>query len=271
MELFHTTFAAEGRHALFPTDDARRWAVLTLARVAGRSLALFCIADDHVHLVIVGSRERATNLARALVLAFRRLAATRTTPPHHLPVRDRRHLETLVDYVLGQPSHHGLPGHPALWTGSAFLDLVGARHVPGLELRLLDVLPRLTPRRLRAAVGLADADIHPLPPPDVRRLGAFALTGSAAAALAAPIDLAGNAPPARSARLAVVRLARDSGIPPSEISASLGIQPRSVRRLAVRHAPPAILDAVRLRLGLEEQVRRGRPWRVGVDRSHLRE
>jgi hypothetical protein len=240
---------------LFPTEEARRRAVLALARVAGGALALFCIVDDHVHLVIVGCRERAANLCRGLSLAFRRFAEGPTARPHHRAVRDRGHLTSLVDYVLGQPAHHGLPGHPALWTGSAFLDLIGARHMPGLELRLREVLPRLERGRLLGAVGLGGVDLRPLPLEQVRRLGAFALPDAAAAALVAPAGLRGNTPPARLARLAVVGLARAAGIPPSEVTAALGIRPRSVRRLDARPVPPGLLEVVGMRLALEARVR----------------
>jgi hypothetical protein len=38
-----------------------------------------------------------------------------------------------VTYLLKQPVKHGLDVHPALWTGSCFLDLIGARLIPGFS------------------------------------------------------------------------------------------------------------------------------------------
>ncbi len=35
-------------------------------------------------------------------------------------------MSNVFGYLLRQPSHHDLQVHPALWTGSCFLDLVGA-------------------------------------------------------------------------------------------------------------------------------------------------
>ena len=82
-----------------------------------------------------------------------------------------------------------MPGHAALWTGSAHLDLLGARVLPGLRLRLGEVLPRFGPRRIADAVGLSDFDLRPISLAAIRRLGAFSLASGAAAALAARPDL----------------------------------------------------------------------------------
>lgn len=259
MEIWNLTIPAIGRHPLFPTEEARRRAVHALARVAGGSLALFCIVDEHIHLVAVCSRIEAGRLARAVGIALGHRAATRTGPAHFRQVRERRHLETLVGYVLGQPAHHGLPGHPALWTGSACLDLLGARVIPGLDLRLREVLPRLDSRRILEAVGLVGIDLRPMSLEEIRKGGAFALAAAAGAALAARPDLHGNEDPTVAARVATATLANAAGIPTSEVAAALGIWPRSARRLAGRQSPARVLSAVRRRLTLEGWVERARP------------
>jgi hypothetical protein len=256
MDLWQITITSKGRLPLFPTEAERRRAVRTLARVAGQLLAIFCIVDDHLHLVVVCSRPGAGRLAQAVERALGHLAASPFDPAHFEKVKDRRHLETLVGYVLGQPVRHGLPDHPALWTGSAFLDLVGARILPGLNLRLRQILPRLGTRPILRAVGLGGIDLRPLTLKDMREAGAHALAVSAAAALAAPPEPGDNATPSRLARRATVRLGRLSGFTVSEIATALGIHPRSVKRLAHRPVDDRILDAVRLRLALERHVER---------------
>jgi hypothetical protein len=245
-----------------------RRAVLALARVAAGSLVMFCIVDDHLHLVLVGSRARAGRLGRAISLALRPLAAGPMQPAFRRPVVERHHLETLVDYALGQPVRHGLPGHPALWTGSSYLDLVGARYLPGLELRLREVLPRLTRGRLHASVGIGREPVRPASLADIRRLGAYALPAAAAAALAAPDGLGGNERPARTARLAVVRLGRTAGIRPSEIADAIGIRPRSARKLAHRPVDARAVHAIRLRLALEARVAGLGPVRSPRESGH---
>ena len=77
MDIWNVTIAAVGRHPLFPTEDERRRAVLALARVVTGSLALFCIVDEHIHLVVVRPRRSAGRLAQAVGFALGHRAATR--------------------------------------------------------------------------------------------------------------------------------------------------------------------------------------------------
>jgi hypothetical protein len=259
LNLWHVNSASAGRHALFPTEESRRDAVRALARVARDRLALFCIVDEHLHLVAIGSRATVGRLAQAIARSLGARAASRLETAHFRPVENRGHLETLVRYVLNQPAHHGLPGHPALWTGSSFPDLARARVLPELRLRLHDVLPRFDLARISEAVGLPREEITPLSLPDVRLAGATPLASAAAAALAARPALATREAPAGIARVAVARLARDAGIPLPDVANALRVWPRSVRRLAVRPVPAATLLAVRRRLTLEQLVRDARP------------
>jgi hypothetical protein len=85
---------------------------------------------------------------------LRPLAAAPVEPARVREVDTRAHLEWLVRYVLTQGPHHGVAGHPALASGSCFQDLVAARRVDGLRLRIAEALPRLRRRTLYEAVGL---------------------------------------------------------------------------------------------------------------------
>ena len=69
----------------------------------------------------------------SLALGLQPLAAAPMAPAHVSPVNDRGHLASLVRYVLDQTTHHELQNvaHPALWRGSSFADIVGARIRPG--------------------------------------------------------------------------------------------------------------------------------------------
>jgi len=157
--------------------------------------------------------------------------------------------------VLEQPTKHGLPGHPALWPGSCFPDLVGARRLPGLSLRLRlsEALPRFRLRSAYAHVGLAPAPLQPLDDDTQRGLGIRRLVDAASAALAADPALIGNTDPVVGTRITVAQLA--SAWPTSELAWALDITPQAARRLRTRAAPDGAVEAVRLRLALEERAR----------------
>jgi REP element-mobilizing transposase RayT len=257
MATWHLTLAAEGRQAFFPEEDERRLAVRTLARVAASRLVLFAVVDEHVHLVVTAGEDEVGRLARATLLALRQVSSLPIDPARARPVRDRPHLESLVDYVLGQPGHHGIPVHPALWTGSCFPDLVGARVLPGFRDRLGDVLPRLPRQAVFRAAGLPPAiDLPPAGDDLVRSLGACRLRDAATAALAVGPQLAGRTTGVVLARAAACRIAQASGIARAEIVHALGLPLRTAQRLVHYPVEDSLLDAVRRRLALEELAAR---------------
>ncbi|MDP2310840.1 MAG: hypothetical protein Q8P18_32780 [Pseudomonadota bacterium] len=254
MRSFHLTFAAVGRHALFPTERARRAAVRALGRVAGAWIVLFAIVDDHVHVVVLCEEERVGRLARAIVLALRPVASAALEPAFVRPVRDRGHLESLVGYVLTQQAHHGLAEHGALATGSCYRDLLGARLVPGLTLRIGQALPRFRLREACRHVALPEVELCPVTLDVVRAAGAARVVAAASAALAVAPELIGNAAEVVEVRRAAVQLALTSGIHLAEMAHALGIGVGTARRLAVREVAEPVLRAIRLELALEAAV-----------------
>lgn len=250
MDTWHLTFPADGRFALFPDESLRRQALHRLGAVVRDRALLFCLVDDHVHLVVRAERIEAGRLARAVLLTLRTLAP-RLEPAHVRPVQDRSHLLTLVRYCLQQPQHHGLAGHPALFTGSCFLDLVGARRVPGLRLPLTETLPRLRGRELLAHVGLPEARLLPIEDDLLRGLGLSRLVEAAAAALAVGPAITGKQPPVIAARAAVIAL---SAARTAELAWALGISGESVRQHRERPVDAKLLRTVRLRLAVEQRV-----------------
>ena len=123
-----------------------------IARIAGEATVLFCIVDDHVHIVLACDRARAGLISRSLSMALAPLARGIALASARIkPVEGRRHLETLGEYVTLNPRKHGVAA-PALWSGSCFQDLVGARVLPGFTPRLLaSLLPRFRMRTLYLA------------------------------------------------------------------------------------------------------------------------
>ena len=248
MTPWHLTLATDGRHPMFDDENGVRKAVRALARIAPDAFALFCFADDHVHLVALGESSRIGRLARALVLGLRPVASARVEPARVRPVTGRAHLQSLVKYVLTQPVHHGLAGGAALWTGSCVLELVGARDV-GLRLQLAKALPRLRLRYVQAIVGLPSTPIAPATLDEVRHAGIGRLLASAAAAYAVDSALAGNTTPVVEVRRRIAQLAADAGIPMSEVAFGLRMTARAARRLLAPRVASTV--AIRVRLGLE--------------------
>ena len=266
MTCWHLTLASAGRLPLFDGEARLRAAVRVLARAGAGRLVLFCVVDDHVHAVVRGGRREAGRVGYAVWRGLQAVAATPVERTRVRPVESRAHLQWLVRYVLGQVQHHGLDTHPALWSGSCLQDLVGARAVLRLRLRLSELLPRLRLRTVYEHAGLPHQELAPAPDHAVRLAGAARLAEAAAAALAVDPALQGNTAPTVQARQAACALAREAGMPLSEVAWALRITPRAARRLAWRGVDATVRSAVRLRLALEDLVgsRCGRPAAFGL-------
>jgi len=256
MNLAHVTVATAGRLALALDETALRAVVRAI--VARHDLLLFDVVDDHVHAAL--EAERPALAARGLrwTLEATTGPGVRWQAPHVQPIEGRRHLERLVGYLLEQPARHELPVHPALWTGSCFLDLVGARRLAGFDAaRLRAHLPRLRERALREAVGLGSDPLAPAERAAWDRVGPRRLVELASATVAAGPDLRGRSAPVVAARALAARIAQGLGLGTSPVARALGVTPRAVRRLASRPADRALMRAIGLRYALEERVRAG--------------
>ncbi len=96
MQSYHLTYASDGRQALLPDEALRRRALHALARTVGDRVVLFCIVDDHIHVVLLCEAQPVGLLSRALPLALRPLAGPNLAPAFVRPVGGRGHLEWLV-------------------------------------------------------------------------------------------------------------------------------------------------------------------------------
>jgi hypothetical protein len=253
----HLTFSSDGRHPLFPTLELRRKAVRCIAAI-GPEVILFCVVDDHVHVVIhVTDPARSGRIAAGLYHALRPIAAAPILPAFARLVATRRHLDWLADeYILSQMAKHGLAEHPALYEGSCFVDLIGARAVfdPPLVTRLVKAAPRYRLRRAYKAVGLAEHPITPVSDEMLRSIGASKIAAATEAALAAPPGMKGNSAVECLGRCAVAHLTQSAGILSAECAFSLGVEVSSIARLRRRSVLDSVLLAVRMRLALELRV-----------------
>ena len=265
MKLFHITTASEGRLPPFPNELLRRKAVRALVRVGAAHLVLFCVGDDHVHLVVLCAEATVRRVAESFRRALSHVADRPFDKPRVRPVESRAHLERLLPYILKQPEHHGFGEQPALYSRSCFLDLVGARAILPLQRQLRQVLPRLRQRELLSAVGLSpeDGPIVAAGVEQVRRMGAHQLVAAASAALAADPPLCGRSRRVVRARQAAARLGAWAGIAPRELGWALDLPTPSLRRL--RSAPACSMTdrAVLVRLALLTRVTRTQRCALG--------
>ena len=142
--------------------------------------------------------------------------------------------------------------HPALIEGSCFQDLVGARYLPGLRLRLRQALPEFRLRDALRVVGLPERPIEAAGSDLVRRLGLGRLRHAAEVSLAVSPGLAGRAQLVVDAKVAIAHVAGEAGYSQAEVGRSLGLS-RSAAHHLWKQAPSAAHDAaIRTRLAIEE-------------------
>ncbi len=251
--MHHLTFASDGRLALFPDETVRRTALRSLVPLLADRALLFCLVDDHLHVVMNQDRPDAGRSARAILLRLRSPVPA-LSPAYIRPVENRSHLQWLVRYCIEQPRKHGLECHPALWSGSCFPDLVGARWLPGLSLGIRAALPRLKTRELMAMAGMTGHELVPVPEEELLGLGAREILDATAAALGVGPVLSGNEPAVARARAVFAHLCPQ---PASTLAWALGVTPQAARRLRARPVEAEAIKAVRLRLALERRLAEG--------------
>jgi hypothetical protein len=258
MEIVHITLTAmrDSRLPLFPTEEAYLDALHRIGAVCGGCLALFALLAEHLHLVALLSRARAGHLARGVLLTLRPIVATPLAPSYIKPVTTRAHMRWLLKYMLEQPREHGMSGHPALWVGSCLPDLVGARAVPGLDLCIERAMPDFSQAAATSLVGLSAGRIEAADHAVLRAVGAMGLRDATAASLAVPSALDGATPADILGRRAFAQLAKRVGLHRSEVVNALGINPKSMWRLARPPVEQKLLDAIARRVTLEQLVAR---------------
>jgi hypothetical protein len=224
-------------------------------------LIVFCFVDEHVHTSPMGEPEALDRCVRAITRSMRLLTAVPVDGPRLKVIEDRTHMENVAGYVLRQPEHHHLPVHSALWSGGCVPDLMGARLVPGLTLRLADALPRHTQRDVLEAVGLPPSRLEMPGPEALRLLGAGALYDAACAALCVVPQAGCHAAGEVMARRAALVLVQECGIPLTPVAAAASCPERSARRLAASPLPPEVRQAVLRHLAIEVRVREVAPGR----------
>lgn len=256
MDIQHITLTAEreSRLPLFPDEGRYLEALVHLGAVCQGCLALFALVAEHLHLVACLSRAAAGRLAQAVLVSLGSIAATPLAASHIRPVETRAHLRWLHRYVLEQPKTHGMPGPAALWVGSCYPELVGARAIDGLSLRIEQVMPDVSIGATNRIVGVPGSRVPPADGDALRRAGLHRLAVAAAAA-AGLSGLDGKSARALAARRAMAQLAEGAGFRLGEVALTLGQSERTAFRLRLPLADPALTEAVARRITLEDLVR----------------
>lgn len=255
MALWQLRLSSRKRLPLFPTERHQRAAVRRLIKVATPHLVLFSLVYEHGHLLVIASAAEAGRLGRAIRLALRPIAEQPIEPIWREQVEGKRHARALVEYFFGQGRHHDLPVHPALWSGSAFQDVVGARALPGLHLRLDEVLPGLGPPEILRMVGLDSRQIVPATNEEIQGLGIARLVDAATAAAGFGPGVTGRSKSIVAVKRVVADIASQADIPRKIVAPQLHVTERGVRWLHLRPGDEPLADATRIRLSLEERVR----------------
>jgi REP element-mobilizing transposase RayT len=256
MQPSHITWSTEGRLPIFPDEQLRSRAVRKLAGAAQDQLAMFCIVDEHVHVVLFGEPEVLVRRVRAITRSLRGLAAVPLESPRVRPIEGRSHMQSVFGYVLRQPAHHGLPVHPALWSGSCLPDLVGARQVEGMRLCLREVMPRVTVGDVFTAVGLPRTRLESAGRDRLVAVGAHEVVRVASGALGVVPPLDTQEPDVVRAKRAASVLAREAGLSLQQVADAAGISARTARRLSLEPLPENLRQVVMRRFTLEQRAQR---------------
>ncbi len=255
---WHIIFRLIDDRVIAPSVEARRTCARVIAGIGREAdLLLFSVPDNHGHSVVGCSRAMAGQFARRVELALHRHLGLSVPfeSARVRPVNGQGHLDSLVDYVLGNSARHGARVDPLL-EASNLPDLLGLRLVArDTAARLREALPRLRRQRLLAHYEVDDlvAGTHP---------GHLA---DAAAATVGRTRLRGQLPDVFSAKVAAVRVGTDLELGTAQIAARLDLSARSVRRIAGQQPEPTLVRSIRLQIGLREVL--GIPPRTGISGS----
>lgn len=250
---WHLTYSSDGRFPIFPDESKRRKAIVRLSHM-DLVLLLFCIVEEHLHAVNKAEPSRAGRQAQAIRSAMKPLVDAELQPAFKRLVKDRGYLAWLIRYHVRQPIKHKVKEHAALWSGSCFQDLVGARYVPGLALPIAKSLPQYSVKTVLSHLNLNPSAVVPLGNDTIRALGARRLVSAAASAVAAGPRLDNREAESLHAKRAAALLAREVGISEDEITWALPVSKKSVQRATPREGDDKRLRAIRIRLALEVAV-----------------
>ncbi|MDY0003937.1 MAG: hypothetical protein RBU30_21750 [Polyangia bacterium] len=237
-----------------PRERERRVVARGLLKVA-REVPLLCfgLADTHLHAESLGDERLANEIGRrigiSLHLGLGLPVSFHVLPPR--PIMDLWHLLRCFRYIHTQAAHHKVSWE-RWFEATSLPDLLGMRPRGAfLAARMQEQLPRLQRSELLSWIGLSQPGLaldSPGPASSAEVL-------DAAHSAAALDSLGGRTSEGISLRRAVMEVLGD-GISRGELACILGLSVRTVTRL--RSIPPdlAMVRAIRLNLGLRQELGR---------------
>lgn len=253
MNHYHITISTQSRKPLFLNDNQYHSGLRALARVSAE-LNLFCFADDHVHLLISSAEETISRTAGIFQKVLGKTTSESLNPAHITPVESRIHAQRLLPYIITQPEHHNFKSHKALWRGSCFPDLVGARYISGMKLQVDKLLPRFHISQALQLAGIGVSSLKAADNVEIREAGLSRLKEASIDALAGDRPLEGRDTLTVTARAVISHIALEVGFRPLDIADVLDISRQSVYNLRKIEISKKAVVAVRKRLCLENLV-----------------
>jgi REP element-mobilizing transposase RayT len=259
IQLWHLTFSSANQYPLVPDETLRRKVVHKLVKKSGQEMVLYCVVDNHIHLVVACDRKRVGAIKMALHKSLGALVVQEMLPAHLRSVGSQSHLRWLVRYLLLQVIHHELEEHPALWSGSCFQDLVGARYIKGainLRQRLEAHLPRYHWKNYYEIIGLPLQEIEPASIVEVQNSGFSRLVEAASVSLATEPSLKGKFEQAILAKRSVAQIGKVVGFSIAQMARTLKAPERTIRHMCAQPVEKDAKAAICTRLALENTVAR---------------
>ncbi len=247
---YHIRSRLEDNRVIVHSDEQRRLvARVVLEQGRADGLLAFSLPDSHLHLEALCSGRAASRLNQRITASLKQrlnLPVSFVAYPHE-PIGDQRYLFNTFRYLVKQHERHGLDLF-SFWEATNLPDLLGMRLV-GRYTR--DNVSRVLPRVRRATI-LEWVGLSGLQPAD----GPLHEVVGATLAATGLVRLAGRAPRIVEARCALLDVvgARLKG---RELASLLGTAERTVYDLKRRPVNPALVQAIRLQLGLRRIVTEG--------------
>ena len=237
--------------------ERRTVARVVLAQGAIAGLYVFSLPDTHLHMGARCEDLEPGELCRRVGISLKRQLGLDKGfvlyPP--IAVRDQRHQEQLLRYILTQHQHHRVLADP-FRESSNLPDLLGLRAIGAsyTAQNLGRLLPRLSRETLLGWLGA------PWLRPDTTSMRSEDLAGAlaqAACRAACLPDLRGSHPLTVAVRRAATQVALDR-LSVAQLAPHLGVAPRTLMWLRHRPADPELVHAIRMQLALGTHLEESR-------------
>lgn len=235
---------ADNRVILQSDEQRRLLARVVLEQARRDGLLAFSLPDTHLHLETLCSAHATSRLSQRIGASLKqrlKLPVSYVTYPHR-PILNQQHLYRTFRYIVTQYEHHGVELRSG-FEATNIPDLLGLRLIGRYT---LDNVRRYLPR-VRSQTLLEWTGLTALRPAD----GPITALGDATMSATALNSLDGRSLPAVEARRAMLEIAAPQ-LNTSDLTSLLGVARRTLFDLKHRPVNTALVNAIRLQLGLRQ-------------------